>query len=402
VISVSSGGRIAGDAGAGGATIGVVGGTWRATVTPWGAVVPRDGAPLDWAVAGDERWHFPRAERSVRQTLLRGVPVVETRMRVGGGEAVHRTYAVADGDGLTVVEVENRSVQPFAVAFTRRDVRTTRPIPDVPIVGVELPPGSWVAPVGHRASVRIALAHHLPSAGPLPQGLPTPEQVARGWEQQVAVGARFDGAAEADVPVAQWRAALLLDGAGDPADDPARYLLAARELTELGVDPRPMVDAVAGALEWVGRRQRGADAVPWDVDAAAEAAWQVLRAAGERRGATDAVKLRRALAPAASPPPDPPTGPVALGWLRWKLAADDRHGAIDLLPAPLPAPWIGHDLEAHGLRVGNATISLAVRWHGSRPALLWEAHGVRRLACSGLDRGWSTDRPAGDALLAGS
>jgi hypothetical protein len=400
---MSSGGSNAGDAGTSAPTIGVVGGTWRATVTRWGAVVPHDGGPpLDWAVAGDERWHFPRDERSVRQTLLRGVPVVETRMRVGGGDAVHRAYAVADGDGLTVVEVENRSAQPFAVAFTRRDVRTTRPIPDVPFVGVELPPGSWVAPVGHRASVRIALAHRAPSAGPLPQRLPTPDQVARGWEQQLAVGARFEGAAGAGVPVARLRAALLLDGAGDAADDPAGYLFAVRELTELGIDPRPVVDAVAGALERMTRPRRSADVVPWDVDAGAEAAWQILRAAGERRGATDAVRLRRALAAAAPPPSEPPTGPAALGWLRWRLAVDDRHGAVDLLPAPLPAQWTGHDVEAHGLRVGNGTVSLAIRWHGSRPALLWEAHGVRRLTCSGLDRGWSTDRPAGDALLAGA
>jgi hypothetical protein len=249
--------------------------------------------------------------------------------------------------------------------------------------------------------VRIALAHHAPSAGPLPPRLPTPDQVARGWELQLAVGARFEGAAEDIVPVARWRAGLLLDGAGDPDADPTAYLLAVRELAELGVDPEPMVEAVAGSLERLARRQRAGVAVSWDADAAAEAAWQVLRAAGEHRGATDAVKVRRAFAAASPAPSEPPVGAAALGWLRWKLAADDRHGAVDLLPAPLPTRWIGHDVAAHGLRVGSGTVSLAVRWHGSRPALLWEAHGVRRLTCSGLDRAWSTDRPSGEALLAG-
>jgi hypothetical protein len=50
-------------------------------------------------------------------------------------------------------------------------------------------------------------------------------------------------------------------------------------------------------------------------------------------------------------------------------------------------------------------LSYAVRWHGERPALLWELvgrHGAAtpvRLTAPGLDRSWSTTAPKGEALL---
>ena len=81
---------------------GVAGGQWRATITGWGAVEPWDGSPaIDWFVAADDRWHRPQHETSTRQTVLQGTPVVETRVRIPGGDAVHRVYSVADAGGLT-------------------------------------------------------------------------------------------------------------------------------------------------------------------------------------------------------------------------------------------------------------------------------------------------------------
>ena len=46
-----------------------------------------------------------------------------------------------------------------------------------------------------------------------------------------------------------------------------------------------------------------------------------------------------------------------------------------------------------------------MRWHGDRPALLWElaphaGAGPVRLTAPGLDPSWSTSEVAGDALLA--
>ena len=60
-------------------TTGVAGGSWRADVTPWGAIEPWDGTPrLDWYVAADDRWHVPSREPAVRQVRLSGTAVVET------------------------------------------------------------------------------------------------------------------------------------------------------------------------------------------------------------------------------------------------------------------------------------------------------------------------------------
>jgi hypothetical protein len=46
-------------------------------------------------------------------------------------------------------------------------------------------------------------------------------------------------------------------------------------------------------------------------------------------------------------------------------------------------------------------VSYAVRWHGNRPALLWECeHPGLRLHAPGLDGLWTTDEQQGEALLA--
>ena len=64
------------------------------------------------------------------------------------------------------------------------------------------------------------------------------------------------------------------------------------------------------------------------------------------------------------------------------------------------APSLGvHDAPTH---FGH--LSYAVRWHGPRPALLWELKphpGVGRvtLTAPGLDPGWSSTEFRGESLL---
>ena len=51
---------------------------------------------------------------------------------------------------------------------------------------------------------------------------------------------------------------------------------------------------------------------------------------------------------------------------------DDREPRIlTMLPA-FPDEWLGRDVEAHHLLTREGRLSFAVRWHGARPALLWE------------------------------
>src|SRR5262245_60828206 len=77
-------------------TVGTLDSEARATVDPAGLVTTRPGRwSLDWWIGADDRWHFPALETAVRQTLVDRTPVVETAMRVPGGDAVQRVYGVA-------------------------------------------------------------------------------------------------------------------------------------------------------------------------------------------------------------------------------------------------------------------------------------------------------------------
>src|SRR5580765_5304307 len=101
--------------------VGNIGSPWEAIVDPRGLVTPWfDGWSLDWWIGADDRWHLPSREAGVRQSLLGHGPVVETAMRVPSGDAVHRVYAISAGDDLAVVEIENRSPVPIAVALAVR------------------------------------------------------------------------------------------------------------------------------------------------------------------------------------------------------------------------------------------------------------------------------------------
>src|SRR4051794_2292646 len=75
-------------------TIGVLGGTRDATVDRSGVLSPRATMwELDWWIGADDRWHMPAREAAVRQQLIDGMPVVQTAMRVPGGDAVQRVLS---------------------------------------------------------------------------------------------------------------------------------------------------------------------------------------------------------------------------------------------------------------------------------------------------------------------
>jgi hypothetical protein len=105
---------------------------------------------LEWHVAADDRWHDTRTDTGIRHQRVDGVAVFETKVRVPGGDAVQHVWSVADRGGLTIVEVANESPLPIAVAFTGPELLTGRPPTDVPIQGIDLPPGS----IGLRFRVR--------------------------------------------------------------------------------------------------------------------------------------------------------------------------------------------------------------------------------------------------------
>ncbi len=375
-------------------TIGVLGGRWRATVSGAGSIEPWDGSPvLDWFVAADDRWHVPTQEPTVRQRRIDGAPVLETRLKVPSGDAIHRVWCVADHGGMTVIEIENDSTLPFAVAFSRRDLLSARPATNVPIQGITLPDDAVVFPVGHRSTVQFALRHTAPAAGSLPSDIPTAMQVARGWTTVIDRGGRI---LVPDIAVvdelARLRGELVLNGPIDPDEDAVGFLLDVGALVRLGERAEPWVSDVADAAGLVARRPHA-----WDGAAALDAAAAVLVAAGEKRAVGDVVRLRPA--ESAPLPTDAPLN-RALAWSELRLARAVGGGTAELLGAGMPTSWLGANFEVYDLPIGPSTrVSYAVRWHGDRPAVLWETTGpVVPLSAPSVAPDWSTAEPKGEAL----
>ncbi len=119
--------------------VGTVSAPDRGVVDPRGLVTPASpgdglGWSLDWWVGADDRWHAPAREAAVRQRLVGDAPVVETLMRIPGGDAVQRVYAihastdVPFGQAFVIVEIENASSVPFAVALSVRPYNPIGPV----------------------------------------------------------------------------------------------------------------------------------------------------------------------------------------------------------------------------------------------------------------------------------
>ena len=375
-------------------TTGVTGQPWRASITPWGGLRPWDDSPvLEWFVAADDRWHVPAEEQSVRQQRLDGTAVTETRVRVPNGDVVQRIFSVADGGGLTVVEIENESTLPVAIAFDHRDVLTERPIADVPIEGIELPSEAFVTPLGHRATLRVAIAHDRARGGLLPAGLPAVMQVVRGWTTITERASRLvlpdvDRAATWAQAVTAERCEIALGSIPRAGDDPAGFVLALGELVRMGEHPDPWMPELVDAVELLGP-QAG-----WDADVALAAAARVLVAADERRAGRDLERImgRRS---ATAPPPEPPDGVRTVAWVESQLAVGPA-----LLPAGMPASWLGQALDVYGIPTGpHSAVSYALRWHGERPAILWEQTGDPvRLTAPTAAPDWSSGEVSGEAL----
>ena len=371
-------------------TVGVVGATWRATVTADGSIDVWDSPDvLRWHVAADDRWHTPSSSSTLRQRRVDGVPVVETRMRIPSGDAVQRIYAVADHGGMTIVEIENDSPLPIAVAIEGPAVCSARPPTAVPIEGIELPPGTAVFPVGHRATVTIALPHSQVAPFPLPT-TPPADQVVRGWLAAMERAGRLvlpDVALTESVTSA--RSELLLQGPGAFEDDPIAFLIAASELVRLGNAADQYVVEVAGAVAALARRER-----TWDLVAALDGARRVLVAADESRAVRDLDRVRARVTPTPLPAAAP-NGVCVVPWVERRLVMD---GA--LLPQGIPDAWTGQQFEVHGVPAGPATnVSYALRWHGERPAVLWETTGDPMALTSPVAApGWTSVLAQGEAL----
>ncbi len=388
-----------------GTIVGALGSRHQVHVDARGRITPLDHPwTLDWCVGADDRWHLPAEEPAVRQTLLDAAPVTRTALRVPHGDAVQHVYGVGGPGAPIVVDVTNESPAPFVVALLvdgahRVEVDGTTVVVDgSPTLRLTRPPSRWAAgadPAATLAQVRAGAAH----TGPIPpqrdrdghlavallhpvahrtrlravlstgrdappdlERLPDPDAAARGWAAQLARGMQVDV----------------------PDDRLADRIRRARAQALLAATHPPVDPTVVAALE------------DWGFDAEARAAWSTLGWKARR------VAAHRAPAPARVADVTAAAtegGPELLLTARALLAHETDAATLTVL-AEIPADWVGHGIEVHDAPTRHGPLSYAVRWHGSRPALLWEAPPGVRLRAPGLDPAWSTDRPRGDALLA--
>jgi hypothetical protein len=161
-------------------------------------------------------------------------------------------------------------------------------------------------------------------------------------------------------------------------------------------------DTARAALVLAGQAWRVDPAVvaaleDWGFDAETADAWTRL-SGGQRRRLTRRV-------------------PVAASWadVRAHAGRDDaaflaalrnvvvreQDGSVVLI-GEWPAEWRGQAFDVRDAPTRSGPVSFSVRWHGDRPALLWDAPGGLRLSAPGLDPSWSTGQPRGEALLGAS
>jgi hypothetical protein len=294
---------------------------------------------------------------------------------------------------------------------------------------------AYVLPLAHRTTLRVAVPLGPTALRKLPS-LPTAEQVVNGWKVHGERGMRLvlpDDRLTSAVDANRRSLLFRHDAPGVPVSVAGaldRYGCAVEAAELLVADP---AGAGIAALAGHWRRHRDevlarsvvedvahlADREPKGSPALADAA-ELLDAGGEPQAASSARKLAGSAAPAV-----PAASWSAVNELldaatsTWSLPVEAsarllvtvrdlllRESADGLVLLPdVPEDWYGRGIEVHDAPTGFGTCSFGIRWHGDRPALLWELDphagvGPVRLTVPGLDPTWSSTEPRGEALLA--
>ncbi len=408
------------------AVLGVLGAQGIATVDERGILSLIDhGIDLDWMV-GSDGWRDASNEVGLRRALLPGAPIAISRLSANGGDIVQRSFGVAGSPPIVVVEFENEGSDAVALAVVlratpggrlRKFAATDRTltVDDREVIAAGRPWQQWavaddeltlhnaiaqestnggpllaqklkgqrngcvglVWPLPHHRTLQIALPLVAAVSGQLASvnfvAIPGVDAVARGWEAQLDRGMRVE------IDDAQLHTAI----------DGARAALLLRSSAER---PRPDADD-AIALE------------DWGLDAEASAVWTRLsararRAAGSREPNTVAPWVRVKTHLSAASGGVPHQSAKFLRAVRDLMLHEHGDGSVDVF-CDFPAEWLGLNVAIHDapLRRGG-TVSFALRWHGGRPALLWDASHATSLRSPRLDPSWSVvAHGAGEQLL---
>jgi hypothetical protein len=362
-------------------------GAVRASVSSAGGSVESATVTLRWWVGANDGWHDPATDTTARFRRRGVAPSFETAVRVPGGDFVQRAYAVTapSGAGAVAVDFDNESRAPCSVvvfvrvalsASVHLDGKVLR-VDGAPALTFGAPPRLWaggddvrervrvggasagvppawsapceialLAPVPHRTVLRTALADQELE----PHTLADPSAVERAWRCQLDRGMQVELPEPFQRDVDAHRADLLL---AQPTS------------------------AVFAALE------------DWGFDTEAVDAWSRLRPRDRRAS-------RRRDDLMTSGDTDDPA--VALLTVRRSLARE-HDGHVDLLPG-FRTEWLGRSIAVHHLPLRAGLLSYALRWHGARPALLWDAPRGVDLRAPALDPTWHSPGGTGETLLA--
>jgi len=313
-------------------------------------VVNRPGLRLGWRVRSGNDWLTPGRDAPTRQSRPDPAPVVHTALRIAGGDAVERVYAIGDGDdAIVVVEVENDSPEAIAVGLVV-DAPSALAVDDYGVrvdgalvLSFVRRPGAvedgnvLVFPVPHRTTVRVALTSR---SGVDVRALADVEAVRRAWDRILDRGLRTELPEPLQSEIDAARADVLL---------------------------APESAGAFAALE------------AWGFDNEATAMWERLPGRARRaakRGPADGLLVAT----------------------RDALVRESRR-AVDVLPG-FRVAWLGQSVAAHDIPTRAGLCSFALRWHGARPALLWDMPPGTTVRAPALDPAWSSNEPVGDTLLA--
>ena len=364
-----------------------------------------------------------RGEAGVRRAEVRGSQlIVDGRVAADLGRVPGGSAAVADGDvwraviaGPAARDCQSSSRRGLAAAAVVVPLTVGNPLRvTVPVEGgpVRSRPAEEVA-AGWGAVVSRAASAALPD-----------EQAEQAWRRGIAAAVLAVGGQSV---AAAARSAIVLDRVGladeadrgrevavlavergtlSPIDAPvALRALASRRLrcgrTSLLADlAGPLVDTARGHLDTVTLEQAAA-ALEMEAAAAARDARRLLDEI--RRGRPDPVRgappdLAAVLRDSAA------FGGDGIGGIETLLdrLLDERPDRVVITP-DLPSSWTGAGVDVRSLWTRHGQISFSLRWHGVRPALLWEREqaGDVPIGC-GLDERWSSIDHSGEVLLEGT
>jgi hypothetical protein len=200
------------------------------------------------------------------------------------------------------------------------------------------------------------------------------------------------------------RSDLLLAGPVDADRDVIGFLLDVAELGRLGDDADAWMPEIVEPIASIAR-----SAGP-EVESALRACERLAVVAGDERAARDIARIRerrRRDGRAATSTSQKPSSfsDLQRGDSVGRFVAQVEQRIADegrLLPLGIPRRWLGSNFEVHGVPTGpRSTVGFAVRWHGDRPAVLWEQHGPpQQLSAPAVDGDWSSDAASGEALWA--